>query len=55
MGGGKGSVELWAADIQPGRVLYEISGVPESVAREAFRLAAHKLPLTCKFLIRSET
>ena len=55
MGGGKGSVELWAADIQPGRVLYEISGVPESVAREAFRLAAHKLPIACKFLVRSET
>jgi len=55
MGGGKGSVELWAADIQPGRVLYEISGVPETVAREAFRLAAHKLPIACKFLIRSET
>jgi large subunit ribosomal protein L16 len=52
MGGGKGGVELWAADIQPGRVLYEISGVDESVAREAFRLAGHKLPLTCKFLIR---
>jgi large subunit ribosomal protein L16 len=52
MGGGKGSVELWAADIQPGRVLYEIQGVPESVAREAFRLAAHKLPVGCKFLIR---
>lgn len=52
MGGGKGSVELWAADVQPGRVLYEIQGVPESVAREAFRLAAHKLPVGCKFLIR---
>lgn len=55
MGGGKGSVELWAAEIQPGRVLYEISGVPESVAKEAFRLAAHKLPIPCKFLVRSET
>jgi large subunit ribosomal protein L16 len=55
MGGGKGSVELWAADIQPGRVMYEISGVPEAVAREAFRLAAHKLPIDCKFLPRSET
>ena len=52
MGGGKGSVELWAADVQPGRVLYEIQGVPESVAREAFRLAAHKLPVGCKLLIR---
>lgn len=55
MGGGKGSVELWAADILPGRVLYEIQGVPESVAREAFRLAAHKLPLECKFLVRGVT
>ena len=55
MGGGKGGVELWAADILPGRVMYEIQGVPEAVAKEAFRLAAHKLPVSCKFLIRSET
>ncbi len=55
MGGGKGSVELWAADIQPGRVMYEISGVPEAVAKEAFRLAAHKLPIDCKVLARGET
>ena len=55
MGGGKGGVELWAADVLPGRVMYEISGVSESVAREAFRLAAHKLPVACKFLARSET
>lgn len=55
MGGGKGSVELWAAEVQPGRVMYEISGVPEAVAREAFRLAAHKLPVGCKFLIRGVT
>jgi large subunit ribosomal protein L16 len=55
MGGGKGGVELWAAEVQPGRVMYEISGVPEATAREAFRLAAHKLPMDCKFLIRSET
>lgn len=52
MGGGKGSVEGWAADIQPGRVLYEISGVDEKTAREAFRLAGHKLPVACKFLVR---
>lgn len=52
MGGGKGSVELWAADIQPGRVMYEISGVDEKTAREAFRLAGHKLPLGYKFLVR---
>ena len=52
MGGGKGGVEMWAADIQPGRVMYEISGIDESVAREAFRLAGHKLPLGYKFLVR---
>ena len=52
MGGGKGGVEEWAADIQPGRVMYEISGIDESVAREAFRLAGHKLPLGYKFLVR---
>jgi large subunit ribosomal protein L16 len=52
MGGGKGGVEAWAADIQPGRVLYEIAGIDESVAREAFRLAGHKLPIGYKFLVR---
>ena len=52
MGGGKGAPEEWAAVVKPGRVLYEISGVPEDMAREAFRLAAHKLPLACRFLIR---
>src|SRR3954462_4535332 len=52
MGGGKGGVELYAADILPGRVMYEISGVDEKTAREAFRLAGHKLPLGYKFLIR---
>jgi len=52
MGGGKGGVEFWAADVKPGRVLYEISGVNEEIAKEAFRLAAHKLPVECKFLIR---
>lgn len=55
MGGGKGGVELWAADVRPGRVMYEISGVTEPVAREAFRLAAHKLPVACKFLARGVT
>jgi large subunit ribosomal protein L16 len=55
MGGGKGGVELWAAEIQPGRVMYEIQGVPEDVAREAFRLAGHKLPVACKFLVRGVT
>jgi large subunit ribosomal protein L16 len=52
MGGGKGSVEEWAADILPGRVMYEISGVDEKAAREAFRLAGHKIPVGYKFLAR---
>lgn len=52
MGGGKGGVESWAADIQPGRVMYEISGIDEATAREAFRLAGHKLPIGYKFLVR---
>jgi large subunit ribosomal protein L16 len=52
MGGGKGAPEEWAAAVKPGRVMYEISGVTEEVAREAFRLAAHKLPMHCKFLAR---
>jgi large subunit ribosomal protein L16 len=52
MGGGKGAPEEWAALVKPGRVMYEISGVTEDVAKEAFRLAAHKLPMQCKFLVR---
>jgi large subunit ribosomal protein L16 len=52
MGGGKGGVEEWAADIQPGRVMYELSGVDEKTAREAFRLAGHKLPVAFKVLVR---
>src|SRR6185312_5516894 len=52
MGGGKGAPEEWAADVQPGRVMYEISGIDEKMAREAFRLAGHKLPVAYKFLIR---
>jgi large subunit ribosomal protein L16 len=52
MGGGKGAPEEWSALIKPGRVMYEISGVTEETAREAFRLAAHKLPMECKFLAR---
>ena len=55
MGGGKGGVEEWAADILPGRVLYEISGIDEKTAREAFRLAGHKLPIGYKFLARVKT
>ncbi len=52
MGGGKGAPEEWAALVKPGRVLYEISGVPEEMAKEAFRLASHKLPMACRFLVR---
>lgn len=52
MGGGKGNPEEWVAMVKPGRVMYEIAGVPEDMAREAFRLAAHKLPVDCRFLVR---
>ena len=51
-GKGKGNVEYWVCQIQPGRVLYEIEGVSEKIAREAFRLAAAKLPFTTTFAIR---
>jgi large subunit ribosomal protein L16 len=53
MGSGKGNVEYWVAQIKPGRVLYEMEGVPESVAREAFRLAAAKLPFRTTFVTRT--
>ena len=52
MGGGKGSPEEWVAPVKPGRVLFELAGVPEVTAREAFRLATHKLPLACRFVVR---
>jgi len=52
MGKGKGNPEEWVAVVNRGRVIFEIEGVPESVAREAFRLAAHKLPLKTRFLVR---
>ena len=52
MGGGKGAPEEWVAPVQPGRMLYELAGVPESTAREAFRIASHKLPLHCRFVSR---
>ena len=52
MGSGKGSPEYWVAVVKPGRVLFEIAGVPEADAREALRLASHKLPLRCKFVTR---
>jgi len=54
MGKGKGSPEMWVAPIKPGRVLYEMDGVPEDVAAEAFRLAGHKLPVKTKFVVRGE-
>ena len=54
MGGGKGNVEEWAALVQPGRVMYELQGVDEKTAREAFRLAGHKLPVAFKFLARGD-
>src|SRR5579884_2577943 len=55
MGKGKGNPEEWVAVVTPGRVIYELGGLPEDLAREAFRLAAHKLPLTCKVLPRTAT
>ena len=51
-GKGKGNVEYWVAQIQPGRLLYEMAGVPEDIAREAFRLAAAKLPIRTQFVER---
>jgi large subunit ribosomal protein L16 len=53
MGAGKGNVEYWVAPIQPGRMLYEIEGIPEDVAREAFRLAAAKLSVKTTFVVRT--
>lgn len=52
MGSGKGAPEYWVAVVKPGRIMFEIAGVPEELAREAMRLAAHKLPVKCKFIIR---
>jgi len=54
MGKGKGSPEYWVAVVKPGRIMFEIEGVPEDVAREAMRLAAHKLPIKTKFVTRKE-
>lgn len=54
MGSGKGSPEYWVAVVKPGRVMFEVSGVAEEVAREALRLAMHKLPVKCKFVKREE-
>ncbi len=54
MGKGKGSVEYWVAVVKPGRILFEIGGVSEELAREALRLAAHKLPIKTKFVMRPD-
>ncbi len=52
MGSGKGSPEYWVAVVKPGRVMFEIAGVPEETAKEAMRLAMHKLPIKCKFVAK---
>ena len=54
MGSGKGSPEYWVAVVKPGRVMFEIGGVDESIAREALRLAIHKLPIKCKIVAKSD-
>ena len=54
MGSGKGSPEYWVAVVKPGRVMFEIGGVSEELAREAMRLAAYKLPIKCKFISKEE-
>jgi len=54
MGSGKGSPEYWVAVVKPGRILFEIAGVSEETAREALRLAMHKLPIKCKFVARGD-
>lgn len=54
MGKGKGAPEFWVSVVKPGRVMFEIGGIAEETAREAMRLAMHKLPIKCKFLIRNQ-
>lgn len=54
MGSGKGSPEYWVAVVKPGRVMFEIEGVSEELAREAMRLASHKLPIKCKFVVKGQ-
>ena len=54
MGSGKGSPEYWVAVVKPGRVMFELAGVDEKIAREAMRLAANKLPIKCKFVKKSD-
>ncbi|HVB60967.1 MAG: 50S ribosomal protein L16 [Ktedonobacteraceae bacterium] len=55
MGSGKGALDHWVAVVKPGRIIFEISGVSEEVAKEAIRLAGHKLPIACRFVKREET
>ena len=54
MGSGKGSPEYWVAVVKPGRIMFEMAGVDESIAREALRLAANKLPIKCKFVKKAD-
>ncbi len=54
MGKGKGAVDHWVAVVRPGRILFELAGLPEDMAREAMRLAANKLPIKCQFVIREK-
>ena len=54
MGSGKGSPEYWVAVVKPGRIMFEMDGVSEEVAKEAMRLASHKLPIKCKFICKEE-
>ena len=54
MGSGKGSPEYWVAVVKPGRVMFEIADVSEEIAREALRLASHKMPIRCKFIKRED-
>ncbi|MFH0765652.1 MAG: 50S ribosomal protein L16 [Calditrichota bacterium] len=54
MGKGKGTPEFWVAVVKPGRVLFELEGVAETIAREAMRLASHKLPIPCRFVTRKD-
>ena len=55
MGSGKGSVDHWVSVVKPGRILFEMNGVAEEVAKEAMRLAMHKLPIKCKFIAKPKT
>jgi large subunit ribosomal protein L16 len=55
MGKGKGAPEEWVAVVRPGKILFEMEGVPEEIAQQAFRLAAHKIPMRTKFIVREKT